>query len=470
MSTQIGSSESNKRHTLIVGLGLTGMSCLRFLYGEEQLTVVDTRSKPEMLDEARKSYPGVTFVCGDIPDAIFTGVHRLVVSPGVALDLPLFAGSLAKELPVISDIDLFLDASTVPVIGITGTNGKSTVTELCGTLLAAIGMNVGVGGNLGVPALDLLGNATDIYVLELSSFQLERLRLCGNLCSNEHKVIDAINVGCLLNISADHLDRHGDYESYVGAKRRIINLSDVLVYNRDDSQTASKNLDQARISFGSDTPGNGNWGLIDVGEGLESRSFLSFSGQPYLEVSALRIRGAHNVLNALAALALATTQHSSVEDFKAALMDFEGLKHRCQTVAFAEGITYINDSKATNVGACLAALEGLGNAELKNIVLIAGGDAKDADMSSLKEAIASFVKYMIVIGKDAGKLADVATSSDTVAFAGNMLEAVKRAACVASAGDLVLLSPACASFDMYSGFEARGADFVESVERVAVAG
>jgi len=454
---------TRQRHTLIVGLGVTGLSCLRFLYGKERLTVVDTRNISELPGEVCKNYPEVRIVCGEISDSVFDGVSRIVVSPGVPLDLPLFSGTIARQLPIVSDIDLFLDAATVPVIGITGTNGKSTVTELCGKLLAANGLNVGVGGNLGVPALDLLDIGIEIYVLELSSFQLERLRLQAST----DNLKGSLSVGCLLNVSADHLDRHGDYDSYVFAKRRLIDLCDVLVYNREDGQTASANASQDCVSFGSSPPVKGEWGLISMIKDSESRPYLSFSGAPYLDVHALKIRGSHNILNALAALAIATTQHACIDDFKAPLLNFGGLAHRCQTIACAEGVTFINDSKATNVGACLAALEGLGNGERKNIVLIAGGDAKNADMSSLREAIAHFVKYMVVIGKDARKLAEVAPSPEIVSFEKNMFDAVKHAARVASTGDLVLLSPACASFDMYSGFEARGADFVESVERVA---
>ncbi len=451
------------RHTVIVGLGVTGLSCLRFLYGKEQLTLVDTRAKPDSLAAARESFPESRFVCGEIPDAIFEHVDRAVVSPGVSLDLPMFSGEFASQVTIISDIDLFLDAARVPVLGITGTNGKSTVTELCGALLCATGLKVGLGGNLGVPALDLLKPDMDVYVLELSSFQLERLRMQAKHTDSGN----AFSAGCLLNISGDHIDRHGSYEHYLASKRRLIDLCDVQVYNRDDHQTAPDNTAQRTVSFGSDLGGEEEWGLLTESRECVSSTFLAYSGKAYLDVAALKIRGRHNVLNALAALALAATQHDSIADFIAPLMAFGGLDHRCQTVAYSSGVTFINDSKATNVGACLAALEGLGSVEHKNIVLIAGGDAKNADMSSLREAVAQFVKYMVVIGKDAQLLADVSASLKSVSFAESMLDAVQSAVREASSGDVVLLSPACASFDMYPGFEARGAAFVESVERVA---
>ncbi|MBV1906734.1 MAG: UDP-N-acetylmuramoyl-L-alanine--D-glutamate ligase [Pseudomonadales bacterium] len=448
------------RHTLIVGLGITGLSCLRFLQGRDRLTLLDTRVKPDMLAAAQREFPDVDYVCGDIPGDVYVDVDRIIVSPGVALESDFLSG--ASDLPLVSDIDIFLEHADAPVLGITGTNGKSTVTDLCGRLLSGVGLNVAIGGNLGVAALDLLDESIDVYVLELSSFQLERLAI-KNYQTERTK---PLSVGCLLNIASDHLDRHGSFQHYVEVKRRIYALSENWIFNRQDSATFPEPGEQPCLSFGAGLPGQGDWGLITQKYGNKETRYLSRSGEAFLDVAALGLHGAHNELNVLAALALATTQYKNSDDFKEPLLSYTGLDHRCQRVASSEGITFINDSKATNVAACLAALEGLGNIGEKNIVLIAGGDAKAADLSELKNAIGRFVKSLIVMGKDAGAMAAVAPKPDAVYFAENMVDAVQHAFHEASTGDVVLLSPACASLDMYSGFEARGTCFAECANQV----
>jgi UDP-N-acetylmuramoylalanine--D-glutamate ligase len=332
------------------------------------------------------------------------------------------------------------------VIAVTGSNGKSTVCSMLAEMLPAAGIRIRAGGNLGTPALDLLGDAEpDAYVLELSSFQLD---LTTSLRPR---------VAVLLNISADHLDRHGDMDSYVAAKAKIFNGCDVAVYNRDDPAVeALRPQTGATISFGLDEPGSGQYGLHRI----DGEVWLARGDEPLLRASALAVRGLPNVANALAALATADALGAPIAPMLGALCGFAGLPHRMQTIARRRDVTYINDSKATNVGAAVAAILGLDS----RLVLIAGGDAKGADFAPLAGALAGRAIAAVLIGADARRIGACLERVCPVEYAPDMRSAVAIAARMAPGGASVLLAPACASIDMYRNFAERGDDFAAAVE------
>jgi len=436
--------------TVIFGLGVTGYSALRFLYGREPLTVVDTREHPPNLAQARAAFPDVRYLCGNVDRAVLSAARRIVVSPGVPLDHCWLRHPVAFGVPIESDIGLFLAEAVAPVIGITGTNGKSTVTALVGHLLAAAGLDVGVGGNLGEPALDLLAPNRDAYVLELSSFQLERL------------AEPALDAACILNVTPDHLDRYADMAAYAASKQPIYARCRVAICNRDDRLTRPVRPNAYVETVGLDRPSGSNWGIADA----DGTRRFARGDQSLLDCGAVRLRGKHNEFNVLAALALAATRVPIDGNVLAALASFEGLPHRCVTVAVVDGISFIDDSKATNLGACRAALEGLGDAGRKHIVLIAGGDAKGADLAPLREPVGTFVRSVITLGKDAA-LVEAAIGATPHRRVANMDEAVVAARAAARAGDIVLLSPACSSLDMFRNYAARGDAFAAAARRLA---
>jgi UDP-N-acetylmuramoylalanine--D-glutamate ligase len=439
-------------HTVIFGLGITGYSCLRFLAASDRLTVVDTRAAPPFAAAARAGYPHVEFVFGAPSAALIAAADRVIVSPGVPLTHCLLRTARERNVPLLSDIELFLQHAAAPVIGITGTNGKSTVTALTGALLVADGRNVGVGGNLGEPALDLLDAARDGYVLELSSFQLERL------------IGGRFQIGVNLNVTADHFDRYADLASYAASKQRVFAGCEVAIFNRADALTTpAAGLDCRRVSIGLDAPDDVGWGIVEHA----GVPHLGRGDTALLPLDQLAIHGRHNQFNALAAMAAAHAFGAADAALADVLRSFNGLPHRCQTVAVVDGITFVNDSKATNLGACVAALEGLGNASRRHIVLIAGGDAKGADLTPLREVVGKFVHHVVTLGRDADVVERAVAQVASVQRVESMTAAVRHARGVARRGDLVLLSPACASLDMYSNFEARGRDFAAAVAELS---
>ena len=428
--------------TAIIGLGITGLSCLRYLHGRTPLVVLDSRADPLQAPEARQDFPDVEYVLG-VSGYDFQGVDRAVVSPGVNLDACLVADATRCGVSLSSDIDLFCEAAQAPVLAITGTNGKSTVTELTGHLLTSAGFDCGVGGNLGRPALDLLDPARTCYVLELSSFQLERLGVWG------------VAAATILNISDDHLDRHGSVAQYIASKQRIYRDCRAAIVNRADAHSRPADPVERIVTFGLDEPDVGDWGLRD--------GWLMVGERRVISSAELPLPGTHNVENALAACALAAAAGAPVGTMAAALRSFRGLPHRTQTVLDKDGVTFIDDSKATNVGATLAALHGLGAAGGKRLILIAGGDGKGADFAELREPVGRYVKALVVLGKDGPRLqAELADVVPIYAAAG-MAAAVARAVMLAAPGDTVLLSPACASLDMFENFAERGERFREAV-------
>jgi UDP-N-acetylmuramoylalanine--D-glutamate ligase len=441
---------SVRGHTVVFGLGITGDSCVRFLHPTDRLTVVDTRTNPPFADATRRRFPDVELLLGTATAEQIADADRIVVSPGVATSHCLLRVASQRGVPLVSDIELFLEHAGAPVIGITGTNGKSTVTALTGELMRGARRNVGVGGNLGEPALDLLSDDRDAYVLELSSFQLERL--------NAGRVEIAAN----LNVTPDHFDRYPDIAAYAAAKQRIFIGADVGVFNRADPLTRPEAPVGKLVSVGLDAPSRNGWGIVEQ----SNRRFLANDSGSIIAADALGIRGRHNEFNALVSLALAAAAGVEPVSCVETLRNFAGLDHRCQTVAVIDGVTYINDSKATNVGACLAALEGLGDASRRHIVLIAGGDAKNADLASLRDPVSKYVRTVVTLGKDAGAV-EAAVAGTATMRVDSLRDAVRQARSIARIGDLVLLSPACASLDMFKNFEDRGRQFAAAVGDMA---
>jgi len=440
-------------HRVVVGLGATGLSCARYLYQRGlPFTVVDTRAQPPGLAALQHEMPRVQVYAGEYPEDVVATATELVVSPGIAMDAPIVTQALAAGVAVIGDIDLFMREAAAPVVGITGSNAKSTVTELLGQMARDAKLNVGVGGNLGTPALDLLAPERELYVLELSSFQLERA----------HRL--DLAVATVLNISADHLDRHGSMPRYHQAKHRIFRGCKKAVVNRDDPMTiplVSPAVDI--ISWRMAEPETHGFGLCQEG-GVE---YLCHGAQPLLPVAQLSMSGRHNVANALAALALGFSAGLPMAGMQTTLRAFKGLPHRCALVAEINGVRFVNDSKGTNVGATEAALRGLGGE--RDILLIAGGQGKGADFSQLQPAVARHCKLLLLMGADAPLLQQALASSVPVIMVSSLDEAVSAAATQAQPGDVVLLSPACASFDMFSGYAQRGEAFTALVVRLSEA-
>lgn len=444
---------------IIVGLGVTGASCVRYFVKTgraEDLLLVDTRQTPPGLAGLMEDFPELPLWTG-ATELDYDGVEQVVVSPGVALTDPILDGR-PESVRLASDIDIFCEASSAPIIAVTGTNGKSTVTSLTGHLLRESGVRAVVGGNLGEAALDLLEQQADVYVLELSSFQLERLA--------EHPFIAAT----ILNVSEDHLDRHGDMAAYIAAKQNVYRNCGLAVVHRGEPQTYPPG-DCAIASFGDDAPSGSDWGVRKV----EGARWLAYGETTLVPSVELPLAGVHNELNVLAAMALAYVMSVPPAAMADSVLSFKGLPHRCERVAHADGVGYINDSKATNVGATVAALVGLGelsSESVPRIILIAGGDGKGADFQPLAEAVERFVKALILLGRDGPLIAEALGAHESAECVhteqvASMETAVARARALAEPGDLVLLSPACASFDMYENFAARGEHFSRTVAELA---
>jgi UDP-N-acetylmuramoylalanine--D-glutamate ligase len=441
--------------TLIVGLGATGLSCARYLVTHGEFpAVTDSRENPPGLEALRKEYPDMAMFLGGFQAEVFNAASRLVVSPGVSLEEPLIRAAKARHIEIVGDVELFARAAKAPVVAITGSNGKSTVTTLLGEMARMAGKRVAVGGNLGKPALDLLDDDVELYILELSSFQLESTRSLKT------------QAAVVLNVSADHMDRYSDLAHYAATKASIYADCEIKVINRDDPVVAAMAMkDEAAIGFTLDSPTGGDFGLHEC-DGVK---WLSEGHLPLMPVTELRIPGRHNIANALAALALGSAVGLSQNDMLAALRHYSGLPHRTQWVCEKKGVRWYNDSKGTNVGATIAALQGLHpESGSSRSVLIAGGDCKDADFSPLAPIVEETARAVILIGKDASELESALVGRVQMEHAATLEEAVERAAALAQTGDRVLLSPACASFDMFRNFEARGEAFIQAVEALPV--
>jgi UDP-N-acetylmuramoylalanine--D-glutamate ligase len=435
---------------IVVGLGKSGMSLVRFLANRGvAFAVADTRENPPELATLRRDYPNVEVRCGELDVEFLCRADELYVSPGLALATPALQAAAARGVKLSGDIELFARNAKAPIIAISGSNAKSTVTTLVGEMAAAAGKRVAVGGNLGTPALDLLSDDVELYVMELSSFQLETTDQLG------------AEVATVLNVSEDHMDRYSGLPAYHLAKHRIFRGARQVVVNRQDA--LSRPLIGEGVpcwTFGLNRPDINGFGLREE----NGEKYLAFQFDNLMPVSELKIRGAHNQANALAALALGHAAGLPFEPMLEALRSFAGLVHRCQWVRERNGVSYYDDSKATNVGAALAAIEGLGADISGQLVLIAGGDGKGADFSALKAPVARHCRAVVLLGRDAELLA--ATFGDSVPLirVKTLEEAVQRSAELAVQGDAVLLSPACASLDMFKNFEERGRLFAQAVE------
>lgn len=436
----------NKQATrrMIVGLGVTGLSVARYLVGQHgHFTVADSRQSPPGLDELKALDAEVDLQLGEFDARAFSDVDQLIVSPGVDVRHPAIQQAMHNGVEVLGDIELFASVARAPVVAITGSNGKSTVTSLVADMARRAGRTICAGGNLGTPALDLLvGREPEFYVLELSSFQLETTFSL------------AAHVAVVLNVSEDHFDRYEDLDGYAAAKARIYENARVKIVNRDDKLVSA--MSSNSVSFGLDTPQENDYGLREI----DGKSCLVRGAEKLIGESCVGLPGRHNTANALAALAIGNAMGLPLQAMRSTLRSYEGLPHRCQRVAIGENnVTWYNDSKATNVGATLAALQGLPG----KVVLIAGGLGKDADFSPLREAVAEKARAVVLIGRDADHLARVLEGSAPIVHAKDMAEAVSEAAQLAQPDDSVLLAPACASFDMFDNYMHRGDVFTRTV-------
>ncbi len=448
------SPQADSATTLVVGLGKTGLSCARYLRARGIVTAVaDSRLDPPGLQTLRADLPEVAVFTGAFQPEVFASADRLVVSPGVPVAEPLIQAALARGCEVIGDVELFARAARAPVCAITGSNGKSTVTTLVGEMVAAAGRRVAVGGNLGQPVLELLDDDLEHYVLELSSFQLETTLSLRP------------DVAVLLNVSPDHMDRYPDLDSYARVKARIYHGARVAVVNRDDPIVAAMARESAiEIGFTLGEPAGQDLGL----RARDGESWICRGAEWLMPASEVRLPGLHNLANALAALAMIAAADLPLPPACAVLRRFTGLAHRSELVAERRGIRWYDDSKGTNPGATVAALEGLiPPGSRGRAILIAGGDGKGADFTPLLPAVTRAARAVVLIGRDAGLIARVLDGQVPLVWALTMQEAVDHAASLAQPGDLVLLSPACASFDMFDSYEQRGRVFAEAVRGLA---
>jgi len=435
---------------IVVGLGKSGMSVVRHLARRGQpFAVVDTRANPPELATLQAQYPEIEVRCGELDVDFLCRASELLVSPGLAVSTPALQAAAARGVKLSGDIELFAREARAPIVAITGSNAKSTVTTLVGEMAQAAGRKVAVGGNLGTPALDLLNDDVELYVLELSSFQLETTEQLN------------AEVATCLNVSEDHMDRYAGLPAYHQAKHRIFRGARQVVVNRDDRLSRPLLGEEVPVwSFGLGKPDFKGFGLIEE----NGEKHLAFQFEVLMPARELKMRGAHNQSNALAALALGHAVGLPFAAMLQTLRTFAGLPHRCQWVGERAGVSYYDDSKATNVGAALAAIGGLGADIDGKLVLIAGGDGKGADFSALREPIARYCREVILLGRDAGRLASVLQDAVALKQVQGLEEAVQRAAECALPGDAVLLSPACASLDMFRNFEERGRLFAAAVE------
>ena len=436
-----------RAHSYVVGgLGVTGQACVRFLKQQgAKVKAFDTR------DTFNVSVPlNICVTTGSLPRDFFVGVDTLVLSPGLPLDIEQVIHAKACGVEVIGDVELFARLNTTPTIGITGSNGKTTVTLLTTHMLKACGYEVCEAGNVGRPVLETLPESSsqrekqplDVIVLELSSFQLETTSSLK------------LNAASILNISDDHLDRHGDMQHYTAAKQRIFSHCDTAIVWRGDAQVKPSSACESTITYGLDAS--------DTGFGL-SEGNITFDGDVLLNTADVRLAGMHNILNVMASLALCQAFGAPLYKAALAVTSFTSAPHRCVEIANINGVKWIDDSKATNVGATIAAIEGLAPITKGKIILIAGGDSKGADLSALKPALVESVSEVIALGKDAENFSAIFSETTIVA---SMEMAVSAANLRAASGDIVLLSPACASIDMFKNYMHRAQVFTDAVTHI----
>jgi UDP-N-acetylmuramoylalanine--D-glutamate ligase len=434
-------------HSVVVGLGKTGASCVRYLAKRGvAVSATDSRRTPPGLTDLGAAAEGLDLRLGGFDLSLLEDASQLVISPGVSLDEPIAEAARERGIEILGDIELFARAVRAPVIGITGTNGKSTVTTLLARMAAAAGRRVLAGGNLGPPALDLLDESTpDLYVLELSSFQLDTtssLELKGAV---------------VLNVSADHLDRYASVAAYADSKARIFTKSSTIVLNADDalvSRMGDAHKHSCIVTFSVRRP-EADYALLKSA----GQTWLTRRGEKLMDAARMKIQGLHNAANALAALALGEAAGLPAAAMCQALETFPGLPHRSAWVADIGGVRYIDDSKGTNLGATIAAVAGMPGP----LVMIAGGEGKGQDFTPLADAFRGKVRTAVLLGKDAPALAASLAGVCAIVRVDSMAAAVKAAQASAQVGDTVLLSPACASLDMFRDYGHRGDVFAAAV-------
>jgi UDP-N-acetylmuramoylalanine--D-glutamate ligase len=404
--------------------------------------VVDSRENPPNAEELKALNSAIKLTAGAFQTQDFATATHLIVSPGISLNESIIQTAVQNGAKIVGEMDLFACATDKPIVAITGANGKSTVTTMVGEMGKAAGKITAVGGNLGTAMLDLLADDVDLYVLELSSFQLERSHVLNAAAAT------------VLNVTADHLDRHKDMDDYAAQKQKIFRGNGVMVLNADDGYVAAM-ADATRQQAWFSIQKNSGFHIANR-NGVE---WLVNEETYFMPCSDLPLEGRHNQANALAALALGQAVGLDKAAMCSALRNFVGLNHRMQKVAVKNGVVWVNDSKATNIGACIAALEGYG----QKVILIAGGDGKGADMNELRPVASAKTKSVIVMGKDATLIEQALQDCVPLYQAGSMIEAVRIAAHLAKAGDTVLLSPACASLDQYKNYADRGNQFAAAV-------
>lgn len=431
----------------IIGTGITGLSVARFLAKKGQTFVLmDTRENPPNLDQIKNEFPNVKVQTGSLDLQTLMASNEIVLSPGVAQSTEEIVAAKNSGIPVVGDIELFVRYAQAPIVAITGSNAKSTVTTLVGEMAKAAGIKVAVGGNLGTPALDLLVDDIQLYVMELSSFQLETVSKLN------------AKVATILNISADHLDRYKDMREYILAKMRVYFGAEHIVVNRNDLLTHPPLAQGVKpIQFGGKAD-FGSFGLIEE----NGQEYLAKNLTALMPAKELNIRGRHNIENALAALALGDAAGIPMAAMIATLKSFKGLRHRCEFVAEIKGVEFYNDSKGTNIGATLAAIKGLSR-DPQQLTVILGGEGKGQDFSELVPALKDINAHAVLIGRDAPIIAAAIEKIVSITHAASLKEAIEKALSLSKDGDAVLLSPACASFDMFKNYEDRGEQFCRLV-------
>jgi len=435
---------------VVAGLGISGVSAVNFLHENGyRVAVTDSREVPPGHEQIPAA---VQTSFGQLDQDLLLQAEEIVISPGLDPQLPAIQAAIAKGIPVISEIQILRRTTDKPIVAITGSNAKSTVTTLIGLMAQDAGVKVAVGGNLGRPALDLTHDDPDVYILELSSFQLEATSSLN------------AEVAVVLNMSEDHLDRHGDMAGYHAAKHRIFQGVKKVVYNRDDSLTRPLVPDVTPMqSFGLNAPDLKQYGILREDNGT---IWLARGRERLLKSSEMYIQGTHNVANALACLALGEAIGLPMDKMLETLKTFKGLEHRCEFVKEVNGVRYYNDSKGTNIGATLAALDGLGaaiEAQGGQVAIILGGQGKGQDFTALRESLQKYAKVAVLMGEDRSIIENAIAGTTTLLHAASLQQAVELCQQHTHAQDVVLLSPACASFDMFTGYPERGHRFVEYV-------
>jgi len=467
------------KQILVLGAGITGMSCVRYLSAQGLCFAVnDSRPQPFAddynEDQFSEEFPNARLQLGQWHSELIAAANIILISPGIDSSINEIAQHISVDCHVMGDVELFCllnnerinkqGEKPIQLLAVTGSNGKSTVVSLLAYLADSLGIKAQLGGNIGQPVLDIFTKEImdentelpSVLILELSSFQLETLKSMQAIATS------------VLNVSDDHLDRHQSIANYQAIKQSIYPQGKLAIINRDDDATKAVNKSQPVLSFGSDVPVQNQFGITWV----SGKATLAFADQNLIALEELPLAGMHNALNYLAALAFGYSAGWPLTAMVKSLVGFTGLAHRCQKIISDDGITWINDSKATNVGATIAAINGLAqiliskNGVKQQLILIAGGDGKGADFTPLISPLVAHVNHVITLGKDGDKIAELTQNTNKVT---NLLAAVQKAKAIAKTGDIVLLSPACASLDMFKNFVDRGEQFIAAVAKVTEA-